>query len=130
MPCLMAIRAEMTWKDLLKYSKENEVKERQTMTSLIIYHNRAVAMSENLGGGAHSTVVGIICPLVEIGLTVWPKKNIPPQLAKALHIILHCRRNVWKSVGGVWGASGNPRFSRGRENRTSPCPPGCDGPIS
>ena len=33
----------------------------------------AVAGSENPGGGARSTVVGIICPLVEIELTVLPK---------------------------------------------------------
>ena len=33
---------------------------------------RAVARSENMGGGACITVVGIICSLVEIGLAVLP----------------------------------------------------------
>ena len=35
--------------------------------------SRAVARSENQGRRARSTVVDIICPLIEIGLTVRPK---------------------------------------------------------
>ena len=35
--------------------------------------SRAVRRSENPGGGSHNNVVGIICPLVEIVLTVLPK---------------------------------------------------------
>ena len=48
-----------------------------------MYANESVLMtgplhagSENPGEGAHSIMVGIICPLVEIGLTVWPKTRL------------------------------------------------------
>ena len=40
---------------------------------------RSVTRSKNPGGGARSTVVGIICPLIEIGLTVRPKTGPPPK---------------------------------------------------
>ena len=39
------------------------------------------------GGGACSTVVGIICPLVDIGLTVWPLQPLqPPCLQQPCHL--------------------------------------------
>ena len=39
----------------------------------ILILGRAVATSENRGGGARSNLVGIMCPPVEIGLTDLPK---------------------------------------------------------
>ena len=57
----------------MNFSIDKETK--NLFRSKLTICNRAVARSENPGGGARSNMVGIIYPLVEIGLIDLPKSG-------------------------------------------------------